>query len=121
LDVVLILAIALIFAVGSFMVPWRTLAWIERWWAILVWCDVVAIFSIPTVPATSPWRPATDRVIGIAVGVCVLLMVAGAVLASRRSAEGRPIRHLLPVFAVGSVPLLLVGLTSLLWLLASKH
>jgi hypothetical protein len=118
---VLLIFVALVFAVGVFMTPWRALTLIERLWAVLMLADVVGIFSLPVEPATSPWRSVIHRAYGIGVAICVVLMGAGAVLVSLRRASGRPARPLLPVFGIGSVLLLLLGLTSLVWFVGSRQ
>jgi hypothetical protein len=111
---IFVLALILVFP-AALMIRWRQLTRIERWWAVLVCSDALALFLTPTTAATSPMRSIADcaLAIGLAVGVC--LMLGGVALAGLRSREGQKVRYLAPVFVVGGIPLLAIALISLLW------
>jgi hypothetical protein len=110
----IVLALGFI-VLAAFAIRWRALTPIERWWTVLISSDAFVIFLIPTTPATSPRRLIADRALEIAVAACVVLMLGGVVLVWARWREGQSARDLLPAFVVGSVPLLAIGLISLLW------
>jgi hypothetical protein len=109
-----VLALILVFP-AAIMIRWRELTRIERWWAVLVCSDALAIFLIPTTAATSPMRSIADRALAIGLAVGVGLMLGGVALAGVRSREGQKVRYLAPVFVVGGIPLLAIALISLLW------
>jgi len=111
----ILLVVGFVLAVAAIRTPWGALTPLERVWAALALCDAVATFSIPTVPATSPWRHVQERALwGCAVG-CVALILAGIPLVHARVAAGRPWQQLMPPFGVLAVPAFGIVLMTVLW------
>jgi hypothetical protein len=111
----LVIVLGLILIVAAFVVRWRALTPIERCWAILICTDALGIFLVPTTPARTPQRLLADRAMEVAVAVCILLMLVGVALVRTRWRAGRRARDLVPVFVVGGIPLVVIGLISLMW------
>ena len=76
-----------------------------RFWAAAALLNTVIFFSMPTTPATSPWRPVVSRVLAASAAVSLVLFVLGLQLrrrhASRDGWTGPLILGALPAFWYG--------------------
>jgi hypothetical protein len=107
---------ALVLLVVAVLTPWRQLRHLTRieWvWAALVCCTTLAVFAIMNAPYSPPGSPDTERRGTIALGVLAAVLLWGVALALARRRAGLSVRPLLPVFVVGALPLLLIGI---IWL-----
>jgi hypothetical protein len=112
---VIVILVSIAIAFSAFRTPWRILSTLERAWAILALCDAIAIFAIPTVPATSPWRVAENRAVFTCAVGCVILIAAGVPLVRARRVARRPVQPLAPVFGVLAVPAFAIVLLWIVW------
>ena len=102
-----------ILLVVAVLTPWRQL-WhltrIERIWAVLVCCNTVAVFGIMDAPYTPPGPRSNERTGEVALAALAALLLWGVWFARMRYRAGLSGRPLFPIFVIGTLPLLLIGL-----------
>ena len=109
------IGIVLCVGVATVLTPWRKLSGVERVWAALAYGVTTLAFSLPTTPATSPWRPVIDRAEATATVTSAALVIAGAWLMARRGARAARPLGLLGICVVAALPALLWGIIAVLW------
>jgi hypothetical protein len=80
ISVVLLILIVLLLAAT----PWRGLPLAGRFWAVAVLLNTLVFFSLPTTPATSPWRPVVQRTLAASAGMGLVLFAVGLILRKRQ-------------------------------------
>jgi hypothetical protein len=68
--------------------PWRRLPVGGQVWAVATMLNALVFFTMPTTPATSPWRPVVARVLATSAGASFALLVLGLILRKRHAAVG---------------------------------
>ena len=68
--------------------PWRRLPMAGRLWALAALLNALVFFSMPTTPATSPWRPVVSRVLAACAAASLALLVFGLILRQRYTTPG---------------------------------
>lgn len=82
--VVLFLLLALLLAAA----PWRRLPMAGRLWTSAALLNTLLFMSMPTTPATSPWRPVVSRLVAASAGTSLALLVLGVILRRRDPTSG---------------------------------
>jgi hypothetical protein len=101
-----VIVILILFIFLLMMTPWRQLSNSVRLWALVACFNALVFFSMPTTPATSPWRPVIGRVLAASAAVSLSLGVLGIVLQRRQTREPRARAALLPPLIIGTLPAL---------------
>jgi hypothetical protein len=83
---VLIFALAVLLLA---MIPLRRLPLAGQLWTMAAFLNTVIFFSMPTMAATSPWRPVVARMLATSAGASLALLVLGLILRRRQAAEVR--------------------------------
>ena len=68
--------------------PWGRLPRSGRLWTAAALLNALVFFSMPTTPATSPWRPVVARVLATSATLSLALFVLGLVLRRRHTEPG---------------------------------
>ena len=82
--IVVVLLIVLLLAAT----PWRRLPMAGQLWAVATLLNALVFFSMPTTPATSPWRPVVSRVLAASAATSLALVVLGLILRQRYATSG---------------------------------
>lgn len=101
-----VIVILILFIFLLMMTPWRQLSNSVRIWAIVACFNALVFFSMPTTPATSPWRPVVGRVLAASAAVSLSLAVLGVVIQRRQTAEREARAPLLAPLIIGALPAL---------------
>jgi len=83
--------------------PWRQLTAGNRLWVLAAGLNTLVFFSMPTTPATSPWRPVVGRILAASAGVSLTLFLLGLLLRQRRVGAGTMVAGLGPLI-LGALP-----------------
>jgi hypothetical protein len=114
------LALLVVFGGLAFAIPWRRLPILARTWAVAACLNTILVLSLPTTPATSPWRPVVSRLIAIGVVLSLSLVAGGLALRPHLlRAGGGTVAWLAPLL-IGALPAFLWGLLMLLWGIAAR-
>jgi hypothetical protein len=114
------LALLVVFGGLTFAIPWRRLPTMARVWAVVACLNTIFVLSLPTTPATSPWRPIVGRLIAIGVVFSVSLVACGLALRPHvLRAGGGTVAWLAPLL-IGALPAFLWGLLALFWGIAAR-
>lgn len=84
--------------------PWRRLPLVGQLWAMAAFLNALAFFSMPTMPATSPWRPVVARVLATSAGASLALVVLGLILRRRHAAAGEVRAAWVGALILGALP-----------------
>ena len=83
--------------------PWRQLTAGDRLWVLAAGLNTLIFLSMPTTPATSPWRPVVGRILAASAGVSLTLFLLGILIRQRRVAAGTVVAGLGPLI-LGALP-----------------
>jgi hypothetical protein len=87
-------AVSLALVVVLFLTAsWRRLAASGRLWSVAACLNSLVFFGMPTMPATSPWRPLVARVLATSAAASVALVVVGVIRrrSQHETARTRPL------------------------------
>lgn len=110
------LLLLVVLVVLLFTTPWRQLPRTGQTWALISCLNTLVCFSLPTTPATSPWRPVVSRALVLTVALSLALFIIGLGLSRRRVGGLRATGWLAPLI-VSALP---IATQLLLWLLWSR-
>ena len=84
--------------------PWRRLTISGRLWASAACFNTVVFFSMPTTPATSPWRPVVGGVLAASAGLSLVLALLGLVFRRGKAVEPEARAALRAPLIIGALP-----------------
>ena len=84
--------------------PWRRLTISGRLWALAACFNTVVFFSMPTTPATSPWRPVVGGVLAASAGLSLVLALFGLVFWRGKAVEPGARAALPAPLIIGALP-----------------
>jgi hypothetical protein len=87
--------------------PWRRLSLAGRLWTVAALLNVLVFFSLPTTPATSPWRPVVQRTLAACAGVSLVLFAFGLILRKQQGPAADIRRAWLGPLILGLLPAVL--------------
>src|SRR5918999_3214141 len=100
----IVIAIFLLFMFLLLLTPWRQLSRSARLWALAGCINAAIFFSMPTTPATSPWRPVIGGVIAASAAASLAVTVLGVVLRWREGKDRGPHAAWLSPLMIGALP-----------------
>ena len=99
------IAVVILAVLGVLLVtmPWKRLTPAGRLWALAACLNAVIFFSMPTTPATSPWRPVVGWVLTVSAGVSLICLLLGLLLRHRHVPDAYSAAWLGPLI-LGALP-----------------
>ena len=101
--VVLFLLLVLLLAAT----PWRRLPMAGRLWTLAALLNTLLFMSMPTTPATSPWRPVVSRLLAASAGTSLALLVLAVILRRRDATSGEIRGAWVGPMILGALPVVL--------------
>jgi hypothetical protein len=89
---------------------WSQLPVVARVWALAACLNALVFFSMPTLAATSPWRPIVGRVLAASAGASLALLALGLMLRHRHAAVSRTGAAWVGPLILGALPGVLYAL-----------
>jgi hypothetical protein len=87
--------------------PWRRLPVGGQVWAVVAMLNAMVFFTLPTTPATSPWRSVVGRALATCAVASFALLVLGLILRKRHAAGGGAGGAWVGPLILGALPMVL--------------